>query len=266
LNLGARQEHAGLVDVIYHPTSKLANLNYVMPRKNTAWIPGHEVEAGLKLLRQKDRLPRVVYVEGLFLPLFAKTLRELGLLMEQETSIMVYKLDDLSKIGAIRPSSIPDGITIQNVDDQEGVGMWWYVRQNAIYDVLTRSVEPIYIGNDLRAVTLGQQQDILLYRHGFPAGVARLTLHKETAHLTTLAVMREFRAPEITRMLLHAALRAAAERKCTLVFTSGDTEADRRVYRDVGFVDYGSLVCYAESIDHSREDSRELAQPVFALY
>src|SRR5829696_21106 len=77
--LGVEQESAGMVDVLHHPTNRNGDLNYVTPRRNTAWVSGGYVEKGLERLRQLGRTERVQYVEGLFPPLFAKTLRELGL-------------------------------------------------------------------------------------------------------------------------------------------------------------------------------------------
>src|SRR5688572_3077513 len=58
LNLGAKDEVAGFVDVIFHDSSPLPSLNYVMPRRNTAHVPGSHVEDGLKLLRKKNRTGR----------------------------------------------------------------------------------------------------------------------------------------------------------------------------------------------------------------
>ncbi|NJO54968.1 MAG: hypothetical protein HC829_09190 [Bacteroidales bacterium] len=77
--LGARQETVGLVDVLYHPTSTLSSLNYVTPRRSTAWVPSEMINQGLEHLRKLERTPRVQYIEGLFPPLFSKTLFDLGL-------------------------------------------------------------------------------------------------------------------------------------------------------------------------------------------
>ncbi|MDQ7035500.1 MAG: hypothetical protein Q9P01_11890, partial [Anaerolineae bacterium] len=38
LNLGAQVESLGFVDVLHHPNSPLASLNYVTPRQNTALV------------------------------------------------------------------------------------------------------------------------------------------------------------------------------------------------------------------------------------
>ena len=264
LNLGAVREPIGLVDVIYHPTNTLANLNYVTPRQKTAWVPGDEIERGLDFLREKGYCPRVQYIEGLFPPVFAKTLMGLGLKVERETPLMVYKVAEQARRFKMPP--VPREITISHATDQHGIAVWWYVWRNAYYDVQSAGVEPLFVGRDMRELTLGHHVDILVYRYGFPVGVVRLTLHEETAHIAALALMQEVRTMEMTRMLHAAAVNAALERGSKLVFTSGEMERDRRLCRELGFIDSGSIVCYSEGSDEAREEQdASLAQPVFVL-
>lgn len=268
-NLGVQHTSVGLVDVLYHPTSTLASLNYVTPRRNTAWVSGEMVEQGLAHMRQLNRVPRVHYIEGLFPPLFAKTLRELGLQAEWELPLMVYLKDGFN--GQLPPPisthNLPKGITIERVTDERGVQLWWYVWRNAFYDVITLGVEPLFAGRDLAALETGQQIDILMYRDGLPVGVARLSIQEQTAHLVALALMKEVRTPELTRLLQAAAVEAALAKNCTLVYAPGETEADRQIARQIGFLDFGSIVCYAATTYDTREveDDHILGQPVFAL-
>lgn len=263
LRLGAERESLGLVDVIRHPTSKAPYLNYATPRKSTAWVSAKDVEKGIVRLRELERMPRVQYIEGLFLPIFAKTLRDLGLRVEQETPLMLYRPE-----GALTSPKKPDGVTVLPVSDLRGVEMWWYVWRNAFYDVLTLGVEPLIVGHDMREITLGRQIDILAYYFGTPVGVARVTVHDESAHMAAFAIMKELRDDALmARVLQAAAIQAAVERKCTLIFAPGDTEQDRRLWRDMGFVDSGSLVCYSERPEESRGKSHDdtLAEPVLVL-
>lgn len=266
LNLGAERETLGMVDVVHHPVNALPYLNYVTPRRNTAWVSGKEVEQGLTRLRDLHRAPRVHYIEGLFPPLFAKTLRDLGLVVEQETPIMIYKRDDVTS-KPLRLPSAPDGVILQRVQDQRGSEIWWYVWRNAYYDVLTMGVEPLFVGRDQREIALGKQIDILMYHHGFPVGVVRATIYEETAHIAALALMKELRSPEMTRLLQASVMQVALERGCNLIFAPGDTENDRRLCREIGFVDSGSIVCYSAKGDSTDEDSHgdTLAQPVLVL-
>jgi hypothetical protein len=201
-------------------------------------------------------------VEGLFPPLFAKTLTSLGLKVEQETPIMLFRPENAPK----KAPDKPDGVTVLPVSDHRGVETWWYVWRNAYYDVISMGVEPVFVGRDMREIALGRQVDIVSYHYGFPVGVARLTVYGETAHIAALAIMKEHRTPEMTSLLQAAAIKEAITRKSTLIFAPGQTEQDRRLCRDMGFVDSGSIVCYAEKTEQTHgETNGLLAEPVLVL-
>lgn len=270
--LGAQREAVGLVDVVYHPSSALASLNYVTPRRNTAWVPSEMVQQGIARLRQRGRAARVRYIEGLYPPLFGAALRELGLSVENDTPLMVYLTGDFAGSSSPPMTAGPllDGVSVTAPADQRGIELWWYVWRNAHFDVLTLGAEPVLAGRDLAAVTSGQQLDLLLYRAGFPVGVARLSVQGQSAHLVGMALMKEARTPTLLRTLAAAAARAALDRGCDLICAPGETEADRLTLRDLGFRDFGSLVCYASaevtnaSADEARYD-HILGQPVLSL-
>jgi len=269
---GAEHESVGLVDVIHHPTNKLPDLNYVTPRRNTAWVSGKYVQEGLDHLKALDRAPRVQYIEGLYPPLFAKTLRDLGLEAEAETPLMAFSLAGLNNAGPPPPlpkPTPPSAVRLELVTDQHGIELWWYVWRNAYYDVMTLGVEPLTVGRDMAATRLGQEIDILLHRHNFPVGVIRLGVQMTTqsAHVVALALLHEVRTPQMTQLLLIAAMRAALARGCNLIFAPGETEADRVLNRELGFVDVGSMVCYAAPSENVNEVVVHdiLVQPVLAL-
>ncbi len=269
-NLGVIKETVGLMDVFHHPESSLASLNYATPRRNTAWVSAEMVQQGIDHLKQLDRDVRVQYIEGLYPPLFARTLHELDLVPEWELPLMVYVKDGFNgqKPPPIDLSNLPDGITIEPVSDQRGVDLWWYVWRNAYYDVLTLGVEPLFVGRDMTALKLGHQIDILMYRSGFPVGVTRISIQNQTAHVLALALMKEARSPVLLRMLLNSAIQAALERGCTLVYAPGEDEDDRRLCRELGFLDFGSIVCYFAESNRNRneeKDGRILGQSVLAL-
>jgi hypothetical protein len=269
LNLGAKQESVGMVEVFYHLTNPLAALNYVTPRRNTAWVSGKMIEPGLDALRQRNRIPRVQFMEGLFPPLFAKTLRGLNLEVERETPMMVYKIDGINHEHvppAPKQAATPDGITLYKVQDQRGAEAWWYVWRNAYYDVLTLGVEPLFVGRDMASNRLGQQIDYIAYRYGFPVGVARVSVQGESANILALALLKEVRTPEMVRLLQVAAMQGALESGAKLLFAPGETDADRKLCRDLGFVDFGSVVCYAPTEAHEDDyDDRPLEQPVLSF-
>lgn len=268
-NLGGSEESVGLVDVLSHPTSTLASLNYITPRRNTAWVSADMIQMGIDHMRKIQRTPRVQYIEGLFPPIFSKTLIDLGLRAEWELPLMVYIPTGFDGVMPPPPeaSPLPEGIRIESVSDQRGIELWWYVWRNAFYDVMTLGVEPLFVGRDMAALKMGYQIDIIAYRGGFPIGVARLSIHEKTAHILALALMKEERTPAMTRALQSATIKAALNRSCTLIYAPGETETDRRLCREMGFLDFGSIIRYsANPLDTEEEnDDHILGQPVLAL-
>jgi hypothetical protein len=110
---------------------------------------------------------------------------------------------------------------------------------------------------------------VLLYQHNFPVGVVQVSLQTmtKTAHISALALLGESQSPQLTRLLLAAAIRAAQARGCTLIFAPGETEDDRQLKRELGFIDVGSMVCYAARSENENEVQAHdiLVQPVLAL-
>ncbi len=256
LAAGAIRETLNMVEVFHHPTNPAAHLNYVSPRQNTAWVSSAHLKAGLAHLRSYERTPRVSYIEGLYPPQIAKALRELNLKLESETPIAVYSREGVN--GQIPPLPdvplMPLHVRVETVTDQTGMEKWWYAYRNAFFDVPTLGIDPQIVSRDLAEFQAGRQLDYLLYQHEHPAGVARITLHGETAQLAVLTVIRESRIPPILRSLQSMALYGALAKGAVLVFAQHETDAERHLGRTLGFIDFGSAVCYSDP-NATREDS-----------
>src|SRR5215212_10671418 len=57
VKLGALRESVGMVEVFHHPSTNTPTLNYITPRKNTAWVSSSYLQQGLIYLAQQGRLP-----------------------------------------------------------------------------------------------------------------------------------------------------------------------------------------------------------------
>jgi len=264
LDMGAVGQSIGFVDVIYHESNPLAALNYVTPRRNTAWVSTTYIEQGLQFLQSKGRQGRVRFAEGLYPPIFVRSLHELGLQIEEDIPIMVYKAGPKPR----KTPRMPDGIQITQVSDQQGMAIWWYVWRNAFYEVFASSAEPMVLGRDLNTMYSQNRIDLILYRYAFPIGVVRITLHDESAHILSLALMNEWRKPQLQKLLHEVALEYALQSQRHLVFISGQTEKERQMYREVGFIDYGSVVSYAESgigFDNAAEANEYVPQSILVI-
>lgn len=267
-NLGAERITLGMVEVLFHSTSTLSTLNYVTPRRNAAWVSSTQLRQGLSYLREHQRTPRVQFIEALFPPQFAETLRQSNLTVERETPLMVYKPEGIHGRPAreLKTPKLPDGIAVEQVKDKHGIEAWWYVWRNAHYDVLTLGVEPLFVGRDTAALRVGQQLDFILHRYGFPVGVARVSLLEKTAHLLALALLKEVRNPTMIQLLQTVAVKATLERGAQVVFAPGENEAERRMSRELGFMDFGSIVCYADRENAHEDDHANLLEfPVLAF-
>jgi hypothetical protein len=263
LDMGAKEETISFVDVVYHPTSPLPSLNYVTPRKNTAWVSGNHIQQGLDLLREKGHSPRVRFAEGLYPPVFENALRDLGLKVESEIPIMVFK----NRQAPRKTPTIPQEVTFKRVNDAEGMSIWWYIWRNAFYNVMVSSVEPLLIGTDLRDVYLGRQINLVMYRLGYPMGALRITLHEGTAHLVAQAMIKEMRKPHWERLIHEVALDVALNEGVEMVFTSDQNDEERQLYRELGFTDSGSIVTFAEKSDMAKDGESDdpLAKSVLVV-
>ena len=264
-SLGVQRESVGLVDVMHHPTSTLASLNYVTPRRSTAWVSSEMIEQGLTHMRKIERTPRVHYIEGLFPPLFAKNLLDLGLRVEWELPLLAYLPGGFN--GQMPPplndNPLPPEMGI--IQSERGGQMWEAVQGSAAYEVATLGVEPLVVAQN--GLAQGKQIDILMHRSASPFGVARLSIQEETAHVLALAFIKEARTPELTTQMLTAVVRTAVAQGCTLIYAPGEKESDRQIARTLGFMDFGGIVCYAANTYTTDEvhDDRILGQPVLTL-
>lgn len=262
LALGVTHESVGFVDVMVHPTNAAPILNYVTPRRNTAWVSGKFVQQGIDRLRALKRAARVEYIEGLYPPQFARALSDLGLESERETRIMAYALVELNQ--KVPRTSSPAGVRSEAAKEGQGSKLWRSVWQDAGYHVSTLGIEPVTVGQTLPATLV----DTLMLRDKTPIGIARVGINPATrsAHIVALAIRQSERTERLTKVLLTAAMRAALTRGCTLVFAAGEGESDQALMSKLGFVDVGTMVCYAARSERANEAHPHdgILQPVLA--
>lgn len=272
VDLGARCETLGLVELVFHPGYTVPDLNYITPRRKTAWVAGRDLLAGLSRLRALERTPCVRFFEGLYPPLFAKALSDFNLEPQQETPVLVYKAAGIPSLGvpASSPERLPahEDVLVAPVQDQRGAELWWELWRNGLYDVLTPGMEPLMRWREGGAHT-GQQLDLMVYRHKSLAGVARVSLQpgNGSSQIVALALLQEARSIELKRVLIKAVLFHSLSQGCGLVFAPGETDDLRKLYRELGFVDVGSMVSYVQRTDLLSEGNEDgvVEQPVLAI-
>jgi hypothetical protein len=253
---GIVQEDIGLVEVVYHPDTTLPVLNYVTPRRSTAWVPAPEVTRGLDRLRALNRTLRVLYVDELFLPMFAQSLTDLGLQLEREIRLLACKP------GLADRAELPAGMRIEPASDDT---LWQQIRESGHFNALTQGIEPI--NTQASGDDAWRTIDLQLRDGSDLLGAARISLYGSSAHLLAVVVARDAPPDEALVSLYRAALKAAAEQSCTLAFVTAPGGQSRAICYRAGFMDAGRLLCYAEVTGQMNEeiDDGGLAQSVFTL-
>jgi hypothetical protein len=258
LALGAHSTALSLVEVITHQYSRVPELNYVVPRRKTAWITASEVAVGLEQLQQLKRVPRLQYVEGVFPASFADHLSSLNLHLDQRTPILVCRRDALPA-----PILLPDGYTFERLPAHHADALfWWDVWRSPSYAVHTLGTEPLVLGQADAIWT-----DLVLRHEGKIIGIARLSFHHDSAHLVALALHQQHSqlfAPFAT----HACLYAFDRPQIGIVFGTAKDGATQFQMQNAGFWPLGVMVCYAASGERGQEriyDTLELAQFVLSL-
>ncbi len=257
LHRGAEQEQVGLVEVLHHPQNTTPELNYVTPRKNTAWVSIPEVINGLKVLKGYERALRVMFIEGLFIPAFGDRLQSVGLARESELRVMALQLEP-TELETLSPDDYDSDQTMSlgtttfvNVNSRAESALWWYVWRNAHYDVVTQTAELRFIESSHELISNGHQLDLIMRIGGIPAGVASLTLSgdRSSAHLSSFALTRESRSLPLAKQLLEEVIEHVKSKGISLLFFAQTDVLLNTAGQGLGFVDCGGIVCYAEAND-----------------
>lgn len=257
LRQGAEQEQVGLVEVLHHPNSTSPELNYVTPRKNTAWVSIPEVTNGLKVLKSHARALRVMFIEGLFIPAFGERLASAGLARESELRVMALQLDPM-ELETVSPDEFDSDetltlgtMTFVNVASRAESALWWYLWRNAHYDVVTQTAELRFIESSFKQISEGHQLDLIMRIGGIPAGVASLTLSTDrtSAQISAFALARETRSLPHAQQLLEEVVEQVKAKGISLLFFALSDVLLNTASQGLGFVDCGGIVCYSEATD-----------------
>ena len=261
-SLGADCETVDMVDVLHHEGSRVGSLNYLTPRRGVGWVSGQMVARGLEQMQDQMRRGRVRIIGDLFPPMFGKIMDDLGLRVEWQEPLTVYVRDGLNgqPSQAIEMPPLPQGLQISS--EHQRSSLWRYIQHSPHYNVTVSNVEPLFVDQDSSS-----HIDVTLSECGFPVGVARIGVQKDVGHILAYALTQHSYNDSLARILQTAALQAALDEGCALVFSQGGSAADQQLRQDLGFLDFGSMICYAASPSGANEEYHddELGQPVLAF-
>lgn len=240
---GAQQESAGMVDVVYHPTDPNPTLNYVIPRRNTAWVPTPTIDVGLKQLREHGRGATFQYMEGLFPPQFGETLGKIGLEAFDTLAVYAFRREGIGKPNATPLPQPATDVPTRAIRADRAASLWaatdgW----RRVIDA--RPTEPT--GEALHV------KRFAAYRSRKAAGLGRVEILPEggTAQIVTVALADD----TALYGLLNAAVRSAMRHGGKLVFALANAAAVPAL-QALQFVEIGQLKRYR--MPHTVEDASD---------
>jgi len=233
---GAQETPQGLALVVMAESIQDERLNYVTPRRGTAWLPENQLIAAIDHLRQHGRHPAVWYADGLFPPSFGRTMLAQGLRSQQDWPLMIYQGRPISPSGA-------HGLTIRPLQAEQAREVWENAQQGQpLWQIWHNPLQPLGLGATLATwdVAAWQGERLLM--------VMRASRYERSLHLMAHAYQasaheqRDTLLAACAQSLLSALYDPSQEAAADLAFVIAPSSTERKLWRELGFVDGGSLI------------------------
>jgi GNAT superfamily N-acetyltransferase len=253
-------EQVGTVDVLFHPDHPDRHLNCARPHGGIAAVQRRDLAVAFGALEQLGRSPRLVYEDALVPPGFRQQIEAMGLALDDDRALMVYR----PVLGPDVPGETPRGRLSAAIDPPVTVGVartpadlstWLWVAR-AGYDpreapvVDLEEIEPL-----IAAARGGQAAYVLASYTDTPLGAARVALRPPTAELEIVTTAPLWHGMGLEAALVTAAVRAACDHGCDIVFTVAPTAAQERLYHRLGFVPLTRILSFCPPADFAGRES-----------
>lgn len=242
-------EQLGTVDVYFHPTNPDPYLNCVTPHKGVAWIRRDDLRDAFLGMERLGRTPRLIFQDALFPEAFQQQLGMMGLSLENERAVMVYRplygpgLPGETPRGQL-PAQFDPEISTMLATTRSDLATWARIFRAGYYNTETLRIESEIVAPLITAVEAGKMAFVLAYYQNTPLGATRLSLRPPTAELEAVVTAPLWRGMGLEVALITSAVRAALERDCNPIFTIAPPEDYARVYRRLGFINLCHVVTY----------------------
>ncbi|MCS6834919.1 MAG: hypothetical protein NZ750_02745 [Anaerolineae bacterium] len=233
---GAQETIQGLAMVVTTEASVDERLNYVMPRRGTAWLPENHLIDAIAQLRQQQRTPVVWYADGLFPPSFGQTMLRQGLQSQQEWPLMIYQ----------GPPVLPAVLDVEQMRPlpaEQAERAWQEAQQNAtLWQVWHNPLQPLGLNASFSV------WDVAAWRGERMVMLMRASRHERSLHLMARAIhvsaqdQHDALLSACAQSLLSALYDPAQTSAADLAFVIAPSAAERKLWRELGFIDGGSLI------------------------
>ncbi len=239
----------GTVDVYFHPTNPDPRYNCVTPHKGVAWIRREDLHDAFVGLKRLGRRPRLVFQDALFPDAFRQQLRIMGLQLEHERMVMIYRpvygpdLPGETPRGRLPGHFAPD-ITTRLAEDRATLASWARIFRAGYYNTETLRIESEVVAPLLVAVQAGTKAFVLAYYQNTPLGAARVSLQPTSAELEAVVTAPLWSGMGLEVALITTSVRASQSEDRDPIFTMAPPEEYTRLYRRLGFMELSHVMTY----------------------
>lgn len=261
LRQGAVCEQIGTIDVYMHPSNYDPSVNYATPHKGVAWVRREDLVAAFIGLENLGRLPRLMFLDSLFPAAFQQQLRYLGLVIEHEQTVLVYRplygpaLPDEIALGRLPEHVNQELISARIARTPEELATWLSVFRTVYYNTDLITVQPEEVTPLLHATQSNSYMFVTASYSGTPLATARLSLCPPTAGLEVVGTAPHWHGMGLEIALITTAVNSVLSGDCDTTFIVAPVPDTIHLYRRLGFVDMAHILTFwreADAAHHPR--------------
>ncbi|MBN1564754.1 MAG: GNAT family N-acetyltransferase [Anaerolineae bacterium] len=249
-------EQLGTVDVYFHPSNPDPYLNCATPHKGVAWVRRDDLYSAFTGLERLGRVPRLVFQDALFPYAFQQQLALMGLTLEEQRVIMVYR----PLYGPDLPNETPRdrlpaefdyAITAKVATTPAELGAWQRVFKAGYYNTETLTVNQAEVKPLVEFAQRGEKVFVMASYQDTPLGTAQICLREESAEIEAVVTAPLWHGMGLETALITTAVRATLEHKRDIIFTIAPEDSTTHLYRMLGFVDLTHVMTFWQAEEYS---------------
>ncbi len=250
-------EQLGTVDVYFHPSNPDPYLNCVTPHQGVAWVRRDDLNSAFAGLERLGRIPRLMFQDALFPVAFQQQLRWMGLTLEDQRTVLVYRpmygppLPNETPRGRV-PESFEPAVTITVPTSERDLAVWLRVFRAGYYNTEMLAVDPDMVRPLVHAVARGEKVFVMAHYERSPLGAARLDVRGHSAEIEAVVTAPLWHGMGLEPALIASSVQTVLGRGVDIVFTVTPVEDYARMYRHLGFVELTRVLTYWLAEDQAR--------------
>jgi GNAT superfamily N-acetyltransferase len=239
----------GTVDIYFHATNADPYFNCITPHRGVAWVRRTDLNDAFKGLKRLGRKSRLIFQDALFPEAFQRQLEIMGLTLEEERVIMVYRpvygpcLEGETPRGRLPDqTSMPVSTVIAKTPAE--LAVWLRIFNAGYYNTETLTVNRGAVDALVADAESGKYVFILGYFETTPLGATRMCVRAPTAELEAVVTAPLWQGMGLETQMVMASVCEALGHGCDTVFVIAPTREFTRLYLRLGFLELTHVLTY----------------------